>query len=207
MKLRILAALLCLAVAAIVVACGGGDSPVNTAGAPDSASVSPTRATSTTRASGGVTRTPTSEEQAYFQQLALIFNAGQRRSNTASATLDTKLNAAKSLDQQKQAINEFLNTMIAVFQDAAGGMDALNPPAEAKDSHKRFRDDVSKAKDISAGLQGDISAAKTAAEANTIIGDFNTRVNSLVSDSQGACKALQAIANNDGASVNLDCTN
>ncbi|MEO8458566.1 MAG: hypothetical protein ABI559_12235 [Chloroflexota bacterium] len=200
---KILAALVCVALAAFVVACGGEDaSPANTPGPSGSGSVS---GSATAKPSGGPTANP--EEQTYFQQLAVIFSGGQARSNAASSQLDTDLSAAKSLDDQKAAIDTFLDTMIAVFQDAADGMDSLDAPADAKDNHTRFRDDVSQAKTISAGLKNDIAGAETSDEATTIIDDFNTRVNALVSDSQAACTALQGIATGDNVDVDLGCTN
>jgi hypothetical protein len=194
MKRLLIAAIACVVLGAFV-ACGDDDS---TSSGSSSASTS-----------AGASVTPVgsadADTVAYFQDLSVIFADGRTRSNSATDELNTKLDASQSLNDQKDAINAFLDTMINVFDDAAGRMDSLDPPDDAKAGHQRFRDDVSQAKDISEGLQSDIADVQSADEATTIINDFNTRVNSLVTDSQSACAQLQGIADGDHTGVSLNC--
>jgi hypothetical protein len=197
----IIAGLICV-LTALTVACGGSDDKAtNTPGASGSASATaagnPT-ATSTTKGTPG----PDSD---YYTQLESYFTDSRDRSNAATTKLDDDLAAATTLDEEKTAINTFLDTMIGVFDDAVATMNDLDPPPEAASAHDSFRNDISQAKGISAGLQSDISDASTQDAAQAVVDDFNNRVATLVNDAQGACRDLQTLADGQNAGVDLQC--
>jgi hypothetical protein len=177
------------AVAAVGLACGGSSS--------NSSTTSGASATGAT-ASG-------SDESAYFTQLASIFAGGKTGSDDATTKLNNDLNAAQTLDDNRAAINTFLDSMVGVFSSAITGMQTLTPPADASDAHNKFLQDVQNAKTKSSDLKGRLAGASTTADFNTIVAAFNTEVDALVSDANTACVALQDLDNQHGANVDLSC--
>ncbi len=151
------------------------------------------------------TATTSANESAYFTQLATIFAGGQTGSDAASTKLNNDLNAAQTLDDNRAAINTFLDSMVGVFSTAMTGMQALTPPGDARDAHNKFLQDVQNAKTKSSDLKGQLASASTTADFNTIVDAFNTEVDALVSDANNACLALQDLDNQHGANVDLSC--
>lgn len=149
--------------------------------------------------------TATGTEGAYFTQLATIFAGGQTGSDDASTKLNNDLNAAQTLDDNRAAINTFLDSMVGVFSTAMTGMQALTPPDDARDAHNKFLQDVQDAKTQSSDVKGQLASASTTADFNTIVDAFNTEVDALVSDANNACLALQDLDNQHGANVDLSC--
>ncbi|HEY8765899.1 MAG TPA: hypothetical protein VIP09_01330 [Dehalococcoidia bacterium] len=192
-KLSMSVALLA-AVAMVGLACGGSSSNSSTGAGTSSAA-----ATATAPPAGG------SDESDYFTQLASIFAGGQTGSNDASTKLNNDLGSAQTLDDNRAAINTFLDSMVGVFSTAITRMQALNPPDDARDAHNKFLQDVQNAKTKSSDLKGQLANASTIADFHTIVNDFNTEVDALVSDANVACVALQDLDNQHGANVDLSC--
>lgn len=182
------------AVAIAGLACGGSSNNSSTATGASSATGTATGATA-----GG------SDESGYFTQLAGIFAGGKTGSDDASTKLNNDLTAAQTLDDNRAAINTFLDSMVGVFGTAITGMQALTPPADARDAHNRFLQDVQNAKTKSSDLKGQLASASTTADFNTIVEAFNTEVDALVSDANTACVALQDLDNLHGVNVDLSC--
>ena len=151
------------------------------------------------------TATGTSSESGYFTQLASIFAGGQTGSNDANTKLNNDLGSAQTLDDNRVAINTFLDSMVGVFSAAITRMQALNPPDDARDAHNKFLQDVQNAKTKSSDLKSQLANASTIADFHTIVNDFNTEVDALVSDANVACVALQDLDNQHGANVDLSC--
>lgn len=177
MRVLIVAVLVC--VVALGAACGDDDS---------------SSATPSSGASGQ-----------YFSQLQTVFADSSQRTDDATAALDDNLATATSLAEDKAAIIQFLDTMIATFNNAIDTMDALNPPSEAEAAHDAFRDDTAEAKDVSEGLRGDIADASSEDDAQAVVQDFNDRVVVLVDHAQGACRDLQSVADEQSAGIDLQC--
>ena len=196
-KLSMSVALLA-AVAMVGLACGGSSSDSSTATGTSSAAQA-TGTTATAATAGG------SDESDYFTQLASIFAGGQTGSNDASTKLNNDLGSAQTLDDNRAAINTFLDSMVGVFSTAITRMQALNPPDDARDAHNKFLQDVQNAKTKSSDLKGQLANASTIADFHTIVNDFNTEVDALVSDANVACVALQDLDNQHGANVDLSC--
>jgi hypothetical protein len=193
--IKLLASVVLLAAVGLVgLACGGSSNNSSTA-------------TGTSSATGTATGAPTggSNESDYFTQLAGIFAGGQTGSDAANTKLNNDLNSAQTLDDNRAAINTFLDSMIGVFSTAMTGMQALTPPADASDAHNRFLQDVQNAKTKSSALKGQLASASTTADFNTVVDAFNTEVDALVSDANTACVALQNLDNQHGANVDLSC--
>jgi hypothetical protein len=187
-KLLALVAILA-AVAMAGLACGSSSNSSTATGAP---------ATGATASA--------SDESAYFTKLATIFAGGKTGSNAASTKLNNDLNAAQTLDDNRAAINTFLDSMVGVFSTAITGMQALNPPDDARDAHNKFLQDVQNAKAKSSDLKGRLAIASTTADFTTIVNAFNTDVDALVSDANVACVALQNLDNQHGANIDLSCS-
>jgi hypothetical protein len=196
-KLFVSVALLA-AVAIVGLACGGSSSDSSTATGTSSAAQA-TGTTATAATAGG------SDESDYFTQLASIFAGGQTATNDANTKLNNDLSSAQTLDENRAAINTFLDSMVGVFSTAITRMQALNPPADASDDHNKFLQDVQKAKTKSSDLKGQLTSASTTADFSTIVNAFNTEVDALVSDANVACVALQDLDNQHGANVDLSC--
>ncbi len=158
-----------------------------------------TSATATAAPAGG------SDESDYFTQLASIFAGGQTGSDDTNTKLNNDLSCAQTLDENRAAINTFLDSMVDVFSTAIIRMQALKPPADARDAHNKFLQDVQNAKTKSSDLKNQLANARTIADFHTIVNDFNTEVDALVSDANVACVALQDLDNQHGANVDLSC--
>lgn len=214
MKLSITAGLICTALVSIALGCGGDD---------DAATNTPdTPASVTTSAGNGGTGTATATDEAtpddggnggdddgdiaeYFRDLAARFEFSRQGSDAAVATFNTDIDAAATLDQQKQVINDFLDEMIQVFDDSILTMNGFSVPTIAEDSHFTFRDDIVEAKAISATLKDDLEDAETGEEAQAIINDFNVEVGALIDHAQAACRELQDIADGQNIDEDLEC--
>ncbi len=181
------------------LACGGSGS--NSSTATDTSSATQTTNTSATAATAGG-----SDESDYFTQLASIFAGGQTGSDDANSKLNNDLSSAQTVDENRAAINTFLDSMIGVFSTAITRMQALNPPADARDAHNKFLQDVQKAQTKSSDLKVQLANAITTAEFSTIVNTFNTQVEAFVSDANVACVALQDLDNQRGANVDLSCS-
>lgn len=179
-KLFVSVALL-TAVAMMGLACGGSSSNSSTA-----------------------TGTPSATHD-YFTQLASIFAGAQTSSNDANTKLNNDLGYAQTLDENRAAINTFLDSMVGVFSTAITGMQAITPPADATDAHNKFLQDVQNARTKSSDLKGQLANASTTADFSTIVDAFNTEVDALVSDANVACVALQDLDNQHGANIDLSC--
>jgi hypothetical protein len=193
MRLALIAAFFTLA--ALLAACGGDDNKsTSTPGA--------------TGASNNASKTPNGDAgpaSDYFQSLASRFEKSRNDSDVATTKLNDDLDSAETLDEQKAAIDTFLETMIGVFDASITAMDALDPPSAAEQAHNKFRDDISEAKDISATLQSNISDADSVEAAQAVVDDFNQRVVELVDDAQAACRDLQSVADAQDISADLEC--
>jgi hypothetical protein len=192
-KLSLSVALLA-AVAMGGLACGGSSNNSSTATGASSSSATATVAPATS-----------ANEGAYFTQLATIFAGGKTGSDDANTKLNNDLNAAQTLDDNRAAINTFLDSMVGVFGTAITGMQALTPPDDARDAHNKFLQDVQNAKTKSSDLKVQLGGASTTADFNTIVDAFNTDVDALVSDANVACVSLQDLDNQHGANVDLSC--
>jgi hypothetical protein len=157
-------------------------------------------ATATAAPAGG------SDESGYFTKLASILAAGQTGSDDANTKLNNDLSCAQTLDEKRAVINTFLDSMVGVFSTAITRMQALNPPADARDAHNKFLQDVQNAKTKSSDLKNQLANASTTADVNTVVNTFNTEVDALVSDANVACVALQDLDNQHGANVDLSCS-
>ncbi len=196
-KLSVSVALLA-AVAMVGLACGGSSSDSSTATGTSSAAQA-TGTTATAATAGG------SDESDYFTQLASIFAGGQTATNDANTKLNNDLSSAQTLDENRAVVNTFLDSMVGVFSTAITRMQALNPPADARDAHNKFLQDVQNSKTKSSDLKNQLANASTIDDFHTIVNDFNTEVDALVSDANVACVALQDLDNQHGANVNLSC--
>jgi hypothetical protein len=161
--------------------------------------------TQTTSATGTAAPAGGSNESDYFTQLASIFAGGQTGSDNANTKLNNDLSCSQTLDENRAAINTFLDSMVGAFSTAITRMQALNPPADARDAHNKFLQDVQNAKTKSSDLKNRLANASTIADFHTIVNDFNTEVDALVSDANVACVALQDLDNQHGANVDLSC--
>jgi hypothetical protein len=161
--------------------------------------------TQTTGASATGATARGSDEGAYFTQLATIFAGGKTGRDDANTKLNIDLNAAQTLDDNRAAINSFLDSMVGVFSTAITGMQAITPPADATDAHSKFLQDVQNARTKSSDLRGQLANASTTADFSTIVDAFNTEVDALVSDANVACVALQDLDNQHGANIDLSC--
>ena len=162
-------------------------------------------ATHTTSATGTAAPAGGSNESDYFTQLASIFAGGLTGSDNANTKLNNDLSCAQTLDENRTAINTFLDSMVGVFGAAITRMQALNPPADAMDAHNKFLQDVQNAKAKSSDLKNQLASASTTADFSTIVNAFNTDVDALVSDANVACVALQDLDNQHGANIDLSC--
>ncbi len=176
-KLSLFATLL-TALGLVLAACGGSDNP--------SASAAP-------------------GDSEYFANVARIFLTGQTTTGTANEALNTTLNAAQTLDEKKLAISDFLDTMIRVFDQSSTDMGALAPPDSAKDSHDQFKTDIDNARQRSSDLKDQLAGVSSSDQLDTIINDFNTEVDPIVTDSNEACKSLQSLSNSKGFDFDLSC--
>ena len=196
MRIPLVVALIC-AVAALTVACGGDDDKAtNTPGA-----VATTGGGNNTPAGGSGTE----DLDQYFRDLAERFDLSRQASDAATGAFHADLDAATTLDGQKQVINDFLDNMVVVFNDSIIAMNEMSVPVVAQAPHFAFRDDIVKAKGIVETLKDDIANAETADEAQAVVDDFNTRVVPLVIHAEAACRDLQDIANEKNIDVALGC--
>lgn len=214
MKLSIIAGLICTALAALAVACGGDD---DTTGGTSATTTS--EGTATTQDGDGNGEEPTEtgdgngdgngsgteDINEYFRDLAARFEFSRNDSDDATARFTEELDAATTLDEQKQVINDFLDAMIEVFDGAILTMNGFSVPEIAAEPHFTFRDDIVQAKAISETLKDDIEAAGTAAVARAVIDDFDVQVGALVNHAQAACRDLQDIADEQNIDEDLGC--
>lgn len=191
----IIAGLIC-ALGVLTAFCRGDDD--NVTNTPDS----------TRTGQSAATNTPgdgTSANQTYFTALEAYFGDSGSRSDEATSILNDDLNAATTLDEEKAAINRFLDTMTLVFDAAVSTMNNLDPPYEAAFAHDTFRNDISLAQQTVESLKVDLADASTQEAAQAVVNDFNDRVKKLVDNAQVACRDLQATADEQNASVELQC--
>jgi hypothetical protein len=191
------------AVMLLALACSSSSSTVSINSSTATCTSSATQTTSAT-----ATSTPTggSDESGYFAQLASILAGGQTGSDDANTKLNNDLSCAQTLDEKRAVINTFLDSMVGVFSTAITRMQALNPPADARDAHNKFLQDVQNAKTKSSDLKTQLANASTTADFNTIVNAFNTDVDALVSDANVACVSLQDLDNQHGANIDLSCS-
>lgn len=201
MKILMIAGLICTVLAALAVACGDDDKATNTPGAATTTAVSGGDATTTRTATGGGTENIND----YFSELAGSFDSSQQDSDDATAQVKADLEDATTLEEQKLAINDFLDTMIQVFDDSILEMNDLSVPAIAEGPHFSFRDDIVQAKAMSETLKAYVEAADTGDEAKAVINDFDAKVGPLVNHAQTACRDLQEIADAQNINEDLAC--
>jgi len=213
MKFSIITGLICIALAGLAVGCGGDD---------DEATNTPGTSGSVTATTGnGETATATDEATPddganggngdgdiaeYFRDLAARFEFSRQDSDAAVATFNTDLDAAETLDEQKEVINDFLNEMVQVFDDSILTMNGFSVPAIAEGPHFTFRDDIVEARAISEALKDDLDAASTGEEAQAVINNFDAEVGALVAHAQAACRELQDIADEQNIDEDLGCS-
>jgi hypothetical protein len=209
MKLSLIAVMICTIFAALAVACGGDDdSATNTPGA--------SGAVATTAPGGGGNGDTTATEepsdgggddnyQGYFEDLAARFERSRNDSDAATNQVNADLEAGDTLDEDKAAIDLFLERMIEVFDDSILTMNGFDPPAEAEESHFAFRDDIVDAREISITLKDEVADAATNEEARAILDDFETEVIALTDHAQAACRDLQELADEKNIDEDLEC--
>lgn len=210
MKLSIIAGLICIAFAALTVACGGDDdAATNTPGSAATTAASGGDATAANTPKTTTTKTPASGSddnyQGYFEDLAARFELSRQDSDEATFIYNTDLSFATTLAGQKAVIETFLNSMIGVFDDSILTMNGFDPPSEAEDAHFTFRDDIVQAKAMSETLKDDLDDAVTADDVVAVTNAFDLQVGALVNHAQAACRDLQEIADEKNINEDLDC--
>lgn len=212
MRLSIIAGLICAGLLALGVACGGDDDKATNTIGPGDLTASPAdTGDATATEAPDVTDAPDDggddddDYQGYFEDLAARFERSRNDSDEATADYNAELEAATTLNEQKQAIEDFLDAMISVFDDSVLTMNGFSVPSEANGPHFTFRDDIVEAKAISETLIDDLESADTVAEVEAVTNDFNDRVGVLVDHAQAACRDLQEIADEKDIAEDLEC--
>jgi len=206
LRLSIIAGLIVTVLAALAVACGGDDDKAtNTPGAAATTAASGGDETSDATATNTPTGGGTEDLNEYFRDLAARFERSSDDTDAVTTAFNAELDAATTLDDQKQVIKDFLDAMIEVFDDSILTMNGFSVPEIAEDPHFTFRDDIVEAKAMSETLKDDLDAAGTTAEAQAVINDFDVQVGALVNHAQAACRDLQEIADAQNINEELDC--
>jgi hypothetical protein len=172
----------------LLSACGDDDNTDNT---------SPTPITSVI---------PDEKLEPYFERLDAIFEKASEDTAEANQELNDGLReAGTDLDEEKAAMSTFLTATEAVFDNAIAAMNDLDVPSQAKNDHDSFVAAAEGSALLASTLEDDLADAKSDAEAQALIDEFNTNYQPLLESADQACTNLQDLATAAGLDTDLAC--
>lgn len=136
----------------------------------------------------------------YFAELERIGDDA----DTASDEIELPgLDADASFDESRAAFVDYFEQATDIVEDGVQDIRALDPPDEASDAHDRYVEGLAKIMDASNDLLDEIEDADEE-EFDEILGGEDP-FEAIDDEVTEACADLQAIADDNGVDVDLDC--
>jgi hypothetical protein len=188
MRVRLLIPLLfvagLLAFGSVVAGCGGGGDEGNGANGGGQAA--------TENGDGG------GSLDEYFQQLKAL-------SDDATAQFDAVSEEFPGVFSDPGDTRDALAKLDSVFDDIFARLDDMDPPDEVKQAHNDFRDGVVIQRQAFDKIASAAADAESAPELQQAIEAILPDLDAASSKINGACLALQGIADDNGVVVDLQC--
>lgn len=137
----------------------------------------------------------------YFQQLDEAQNEVDQRFEEAFQQLEPGPDASE--EDIAAFARQVVQTFSSVLGDAEGTIGGLEPPAEAEDAHNALVQAIGDASTAIEGVEDDIPDALSLEEVDAVLG--TTEVEAATAAIDEACSDLQAIADDNGIDVDLEC--
>ena len=110
-----------------------------------------------------------------------------------------------SAEELATVMQTYLSEIDAVFTDAIDRLEALNVPDVAITHHRTFIEGVHGSIDAGNSLRLDLPGIETRAELDERLAQFGAEVDAAVEISNGACFALQEMADTEDLAIDLAC--
>ncbi|MDO8614880.1 MAG: hypothetical protein Q7T33_03965 [Dehalococcoidia bacterium] len=141
----------------------------------------------------------------YFQSLDAIFEEADQQIDDLQQELDDAIAISGNVDDQLQALDDFLAASIETTENAIDGITALEAPSDAADSEARFvfaaRDTVLAADE----LRDQLRDVTTQDELDSLVADFDATFTAITNEADAACADLQDLADGNNVDVDLNC--
>ncbi len=180
MKLR-LSALILIAAAllALVAACGGGGG-------------------------GGGGDELTLEE--YFQRMDVLGDDLEDEIDRLGEEFEEAIEGAETEEDVIEPFRDFFDRLRARFEDFVVDLDSIDPPSEVEDAHNEIVAVQAEGLELLEDLDERAQRAESASDFEELSAELDGPVFTDVSDrGEQACFALEAIADENGIDVDLEC--
>jgi len=149
----------------------------------------------------GDSNTNTLTLEHYFAELQRITDDAEERFDEIEFP---DVAADASFEESRDALADFFDASTDVSEDAIDDIRNLNPPDEAADEHDAFVDALEKLPSATGDYADRIREAEDEDEYNDIVGDEDP-LETISSEIDEACVALQQIADDNSIEVDLEC--
>lgn len=152
-------------------------------------------------ACGGSADTLTLEE--YFERLDAVLEAGDGEAETLNAQFVETSDAAQTDEESQDAFRNFFAGTEEVFQQVISGLQSIEPPPTVKEAHDEYVAIEVEALDF---FSANIEPAEGTSSLLAIMEELQgPAAAEIIARKAEGCLALQAIADDSGITIDLEC--
>ena len=138
----------------------------------------------------------------YFSKMDDLQTSFEQQATALQAQVEGALQGVTDNEQALTVFKGFLEDSLTATDDLVAKLEALDPPSEAEGPHEDF---VAAGKAIREGLASVIDRYDEFGSIDDISQFFTTDLADVEQQGTNACKALQAVADDNDIDVDLSC--
>lgn len=142
----------------------------------------------------------------YFERLDAVLEAGDAELETVNAQYVETRDAAQTDEELHDAFRNFFAGTEEVFQQGISGLESIEPPPTVKEAHDEYIAIEVEALDF---FSANIEPAESTSSADDFLGILEElrgpAAEEIIARKAEGCLALQAIADDSGITMDLEC--
>ncbi len=142
----------------------------------------------------------------YFQRIDVLGNDLEDESDRLGEEFEEAIEGAETEDDVIEPFRDFFNRLAALFGDFVSELESIDPPSEVEDAHNEIVTAQAEGLELLEDLDERAQRAESVSDFEELSAELEGPVFTDVSDrSEQACFALEAIADDNGIDVDLEC--
>ena len=142
----------------------------------------------------------------YFQRMDVLGNDLEDESNRLGEEFEEAIEGAETEEEVIEPFRDFFDRLAALFGDFVSEVESIDPPSEVEDAHNEIVAVQAEGLELLEDLDERAQRAESASDFEELSAELEGPVFTDVSDrSEQACFALEAIADDNGIDVDLEC--
>lgn len=142
----------------------------------------------------------------YFQQIDVLGNDAEDEIDRLVEEFEEAIEGAETEEDVIEPFRDFFDRSAALFGDVVSELESIDPPSEVEDAHNEFVAVQAEGLELLEDLDERAQRAESASDFEELSAELDGPVFTDVSDrGEQACFALEAIADENGIDVDLEC--